>query len=130
MGVTITLKSKEKIMLDEHILKCGKLTTKFKNKWINALESNKFNKGTKVLKFKDNKEIITYCCLGVVCEINNVTNLYNSTYIINYSDRKLRGINNIPKLLQGVNIVTNSLSIINDNSDNFNKVIKFIKKYL
>ena len=31
MGVIITLKSKEKIMLDKHISKYGKLTTKFKN---------------------------------------------------------------------------------------------------
>lgn len=130
MKVSITLNKKEKIMLNEHIEKCGKLNMQFKNKWIKALESNKFNKGSKILKFKDNNGLITHCCLGVVCEINNVIGLYNSTYIINYADRKLRGISNIPKLLHGHNIITNSLSIINDNSDNYNKVIKFIKKYL
>jgi len=41
---------------------------KVKEKWIKALRSGEYEQGTHALKTKEGDKV-TYCCLGVLCEI-------------------------------------------------------------
>jgi len=56
----------------------NKLEPEMRDKWIEALESDKFEQGIAQLK-RDNK----YCCLGVFCEINNIPQ-YSDDFMSGY----------------------------------------------
>lgn len=45
-------------------------------KWVEALRSGKYEQGTRYLK-SENK----YCCLGVLCEISNISSFISNFYL-------------------------------------------------
>lgn len=48
------------------------------DKWIEALKSGKYKQHTNSLRVKD-----MYCCLGVLCDISNVSKWTNRDFIFN-----------------------------------------------
>lgn len=61
-------------------------------RWVNALMSGKYNKGTKHLCTLDKKGNEYHCCLGVVCEISNINKKNQSISPKDYFDSE-RGVN-------------------------------------
>jgi hypothetical protein len=113
-----------------------KLPAAFKKKWLKALKSGKYIKGTGLLKQIDNGET-KWCCLGVAGDICGVKNFGSSQYLFsksNMTDKRssLRGLANVPKTIRGhwEDSVAEKLAKLNDNSKSFDKVIKWIEKNL
>lgn len=106
-----------------------KLPKAFKRKWIAALRSGKFIKGTGQLKTYDaEKRKTQYCCLGVACEIVGAR-IYrpSGSYI---DSGNVKGIKKIPTILHGDNDVTSSLAFKNDHGYSFKKIANWIEKHL
>ena len=101
----------------------SKLDPTFKLNWINALKSGEYEKGKSILH--DSKRN-TYCCLGVVCAMNDIRTGLNS-YIFEHMDPK----NKIPRLLIGAGPdIVSDLVNLNDNNETWDEVIKYIEKNL
>ena len=101
--------------------------TKNSIKWIKALKSNKFKKGTNTLF--DRREN-SYCCLGVACRVNN----FRKTIIggfLEHEEKNLLGLRTkhgsfLPKRIYN----NDSLASLNDtrykNSKNFKSIVRHI----
>lgn len=49
------------------------MKAEIKSRWVEALRSGEYEQGTEYLKREESSDkIISYCCLGVLCEINNI----------------------------------------------------------
>jgi hypothetical protein len=58
-----------------------KLNKKFKQKWLNALRSDKYKQGVNALHNTTNN---TYCCLGVACKVAHISNnIIDNDFTIN-----------------------------------------------
>lgn len=100
-----------------------KLSKKAKRKWLNALRSGKYKQGTGSLLTQfiddDGQKRKDYCCLGVACSIG----------IANPEGGRLDGgsfctSSFLPKRTQ------TTLANINDASNDFEEVIRYISKNL
>lgn len=108
----------------------GKLPKAFKTKWIKALKSDKYLKGSGTL-CRDNSNAdqgFTWCCLGVAADICGMKNLGNFDFI--QIGKKMKGISKVPKILKGTAGTAETLANINDKSTSFNPVIEYIEKNL
>lgn len=47
------------------------MTPEIKTKWVEALRSGKYKQGFLHLKHSNMKKEVSYCCLGVLCEVLN-----------------------------------------------------------
>lgn len=127
----------EKLIIKE------KLPKAFKNKWIKALRSGKYKQGNGSLY---NKKDDSYCCLGLgaaICGIS-LESLEGKGLLINNAEKKIRGINKIPKPLIGsvlkisnkYNPIVDKLVDMNDNMMNmkhkysFKRIATWIEKHL
>lgn len=113
----------------------GKLDKEFKSKWITALSDGSHKQGNfGALRYVDVKydgtKEVQHCCLGVACHISGASGLIGKSFIKNDADGKIKSINKVPKLLHGINILTEILAHINDKSTDYSYVVKIIKKYL
>lgn len=121
------------------------LDSKVKTRWVEALKSGKYKKGTGALR-ESNK----YCCLGVLADIEGllVTEEYSSAttgkkklqhFVLGWNGHK--NSNLLPgyvaakydlHLEEGdtAGTVQEQLAYINDNSRGFSKVIEYIEKNL
>lgn len=100
--------------------------------WEKALESGDYEKGTSVLRSKDDK----YCCLGVACELfdnENTVIIDDSYYVYGESQYGAFATENVVAALGLYSINAcirdgeKSLSTINDLNDSFQPVIDAIK---
>lgn len=117
-----------------------KLPKAFKRKWIAALRSSKYKQGYGKLKQKElihlegNEEIMTYCCLGVACEVvgAKINMKINPGLILD--SRHIQGITKIPKLLYGDtsdNNIVHKLTEMNDRKQwSFKRIATWIDKHL
>ena len=55
-----------------------------KAKWVEALRSGNYKQGTNYLNNRDEN---TFCCLGVLCEINSYKGIQKSPIMINNGDK-------------------------------------------
>ena len=107
-----------------------KLPADFKEKWVAALRSGEYKRGTSHLKSENNK-VVKHCCLGVACEIVGAKNIYNKCYIKNGIG--IKGITKLPSILigNGGNDVVHKLTIMNDsNRYSFKQIANWIEKNL
>lgn len=97
----------------------GKLPKRFKNRWLKALRSGKFEQGNNYLY---NGE--TYCCLGVAsCIATGNKPKQGQQYI---SERNLK----TPKILRGGNNLTDLLADMNDGRNRFKMSFKSIANWI
>lgn len=105
-----------------------------KEKWLTALRSGEFKKGRIYLRDKEDN----YCCLGVLCELNDRPKQLHGDGGYSYDGIlcNLTKTNPLYDILgdygtfNGFNIDKhNSLAGINDNTDTFENVIEVIEKY-
>jgi hypothetical protein len=98
-----------------------KLPKVFKRRWLKALRSGAYEKGTGSL-LKDGK----YCCLGVACEIGGVTKITGHSFISGF---KLP--DKFPSMLEGSIGVPGKLADLNDSKRlSFNKIADWIEENL
>jgi hypothetical protein len=127
----ITLEITNQENFDSRLL----LPKEIKEKWLTALRSGEYTKGTKYL-CKNKK----YCCLGVLCEIKNEQNSKNNAIcydeedsILSHND-ELFGVLNALGSFNGFFIKIDTLSFyslayINDDTETFEEVIEVIEQY-
>jgi hypothetical protein len=93
----------------------------FRDKWCAALRSGEFKQGAQFLK-KRNEDSYCYCCLGVLCETENVPDLINESIIPDDADYVLCFIGAIGTFPDGVKLEAENgysfihLSTTNDRS--------------
>lgn len=109
------------------------MDSELKARWIEALESGKYKKGTSYLCEND-----SYCCLGVLADIEN---LFDNLSLEN-ENKTVKGHlsllpQDIAKYYGLINPGPNNdftlqleLAVINDRTDTFNEVIDYIKEHL
>ncbi len=109
------------------------MDAELKAKWIAALESGKYKKGTSCLRSTGD----TFCCLGVLCDIIDpsgwtapgTNDTLADRYSYFYKDDWNR--NYLPDGLDVVSVHhQNKLAILNDLVDSFAPVIEYIKENL
>lgn len=97
--------------------------------WVKALRSGKYKQTTGKLKY-DN----AYCCLGVLCDISNISewesNGINETYLTNSSTPPLvvkiyAGINNSMK---GINKLGELIRMNDSHNYNFKQIADYIEQ--
>ncbi len=117
-------------------METNKLPKAFKNKWLKALRSGDYPKGVSHLKAKENG-IYTYCCLGVVgelCGVKGLTKPEDCEMLDFTRNSNMRGKTKVPLILQGSSAdgecIAVQLATLNDKSDTFEPVIKWIEKNL
>ena len=100
------------------------MNPKIKEKWVEALKSNKYCQGKNYLRQKDR-----YCCLGVLCDLmdsskwemvskmNHRYSYGNYTDVLDYRMRKQAGISFLQMLL---------LMRMNDSGKTFEEIAKVI----
>ena len=103
------------------------------NAWIEALESGKYRQGTGHLRQVMNDNAPSYCCLGVLCEINNFPRATTNNRAYVYPDGSTSNtftddewFTQITGLYGDVQL---ELANINDNN-NFREVVETLKIYL
>jgi hypothetical protein len=106
-----------------------------KIKWLEALRSNKYTKGTGALRYVSDK----YCCLGVLCAIspNIKWEIYGSAigtsfYEASYNNPNEKSGAFLPPSLRdelGIEFSQETcLTNLNDTSDTWDKIIEYIDK--
>jgi hypothetical protein len=133
----ITLEITNQENFDSRLL----LPKEIKEKWLTALRSGEYGKTTGKL-CQDNK----YCCLGVLCEIqqrpkeNNKESIFPNSFLFDDSSNYLSKENDLFEILssdgrfRGFSIKVGSsnfqsLAKINDGMDSFDEVIEVIEQY-
>lgn len=119
------------------------MNKEIKEKWIQALESGEYKKGTERLKTPEG-----YCCLGVLCDIyaketelgswsgNNFkvnTNHFNHIAVLPQDVLKWAGLRFNNPLIDHSNEYIKSIAEVNDHespSGTFKEVIEIIKEQL
>jgi len=112
-----TLKYKKGAL--EYIKRNGKLPISFKERWIEALRSGKYKQtsGELYKSFEAYPNTYGYCCLGVVCKVQGLTDKILSTdaiigeRITSAATKRKKGI---PKILHGENPLVDFLIHCND----------------
>lgn len=106
------------------------MDSELKTRWIKALESGKYKKGTHYLCENDN-----YCCLGVLADIENLFDNFS----IENEKKSIKGhLSLLPQDIAnyyGLGPKNGStfqldLAMINDRTDTFDEVIEYIKETL
>lgn len=112
----------------------------WKKKWISALLSGKYLRGTGALVGKDysihnSKDYTVYCCLGVLCKVSKMTDKQIQRVVVidknkEESDNELLS----PKLLTKFGLSDRQqkkLAAMNDEEDgSFEKIAKYVQRYL
>jgi hypothetical protein len=130
MSTVQDLSRKAKKHIKENNLK---LPPRFKEKWLEALASGKYEKGKDFLCNLIGENKHDYCCLGVAGRIQGVPislleeEGYLTEPISNLAKNRKKPI---PKVLHGDNPVTSFLSFRNDTSKTFKEVRTWIEKNL
>jgi len=103
---------------------------KLMKKWVKALRSGKYKQGTRGNLF--NEETEEYCCLGVLCKIENIRTGRHG-YLTNHMQKKLKfktpdgKLNRTYKSLKGL---AYTLTELNDEGVSFKKIANIIEKKL
>ena len=98
-----------------------KLPQEFKEKWVTALRSGKYEQGKGRLK----NGLGEYCCIGIFCEVNNIP--YNETSML---DQRGDEIGYKP-LQDFIGPKTDILWRKNDtNNESFSEIADYIEKEL
>lgn len=127
MNLTEESREAKKYLKDRNL----KLPTRFKERWLDSLESGEYKKGKDALCTGNANH--DFCCLGVAGRIQGipVSKMIDVSFlnkdIINLAKKNKK---NIPEVLQERNPVTEYLSILNDSTSTFTKVRSWIKKNL
>jgi len=87
-----------------------KLPEAFKDKWLKALRSGKFQQG--VCRLHD-KETNKYCCLGVACRITHPRKDLLDVSVISIDSKDIK----VPNFLKGD---------INENNKNYSPIVKIL----
>lgn len=113
-------------------MKYPKLPVEFKEKWIAALRSGEYKKGTRYLKYSRNSNnVYKYCCLGVACEVVGAKNI-NAKHVI-IEGGGIVGIRKVPTPLIGgwdENDLIDKLITMNDTGKSFKYIANWIEKNL
>ena len=116
------------------------MLTKIQLRWLEALESGKYNQGIGNLKSNDR-----YCCLGVACELLGLSQKiedgmiyfgYDHSYhsaIMPYTSWKLLGLKDGSGYFEELNIDGNiiknrTLAFLNDSGWTFKQIANVIRK--
>lgn len=122
----------------------NKLEPEFKQKWIAALRSGKYNQGTSALVNTINwhNEIKSYCCLGVAGCILGIPDdilahysMFNDRFFSEPRTKEYREL--IPEVLKGdydsdkkskiYEEISNTLALMNDNYKSFKEIADYIE---
>ena len=111
-------------------------STELKDKWIEALSSDKFKQGKSGLF---NSSTNSHCCLGVLCEVLKIQNIPTDTHFNRYLFPSVSG--NHPQEHDSVYIPTDFassiglkiddmcyLAALNDRSNDYKATIDYIEK--
>lgn len=100
------------------------MTKKIAMKWVKALRSGKYKQAKHRLKSAEG-----YCCLGVLCEINNIIYTENFDSVLSYRDmRKLTMRSDIGNIPGDVDRKEDSLAELNDSGEyNFDEIADIIQ---
>lgn len=95
-------------------------------KWVKALRSGKFKQGTGTL-FKETEN--SYCCLGVLCAINEL-DLYGDLLYSGQSESLGMSSDNgkLPKKYKGKGREVDSLADLNDEGRSFKQIANIIER--
>ena len=128
------------------------ITKEQKNKWLEALRSGNYKKGTKALYNYINGKVDSYCCLGVYCaavkgddpndgfinarilESTNVVTGENTYLKIEFYDEILTELRNMSSFDKSYDVGADGsaeyyLAELNDITDSFDRVAYYIEKY-
>lgn len=113
------------------------LSPEIKDLWINALRSGNYQQGKKKLSVNN-----TFCCLGVLCEINHLAKIQVQNGFISYSYRSEYDVSILPKgFAKHLNIDTHgtffgftidgleALTVMNDQGYTFEQISEIIEQY-
>jgi hypothetical protein len=116
----------------------GKLPVAFKANWLRDLRSGKYKQGRGKLiesHFNGTGSVpIGYCCLGVACKTQGLSDTIIETAAVIEAPAILAAKNRkkgIPEIIQGTNPVTDFLTHSNDvRKLSFKQIADWIEKYL
>lgn len=108
-------------------LKAVKLNQKFKRKWINALRSGKYERGTGFLKKPNTKK---YCCIGVACKIAGIPVRALKDSGMPKELSPIQQAKLPPFFRDKSNERLQILANLNDTGHSFEKIADYIEKYL
>jgi ABC-type uncharacterized transport system auxiliary subunit len=104
------------------------------NAWIKALESGNYRQGTGLLRQIMNDNAPSYCCLGVLCEINGLPRATESDRIYVYPNSYTSAVNTSHDwFTQTTGLdgdVQFALASANDKNNNFREVVAQLRLYL
>ncbi len=113
-----------------------KLPKEFKEKWIAALRSGKYEQGQDVLF---NEESNTYCCLGVACHIIGIKkSTISHKCLLNLDNLSRKVLHKLPEAIIGsdnsnsdeYNEIVSKLVTYNDKGKSFKWIASYISRYL
>ena|SRR5689334_21027676 len=106
-----------------------------KKKWLKALKSGEYFKGKGALKRESNYP--SYCCLGVLCELWGKGEWYQYEFALGRCGYKYKNVLFAsfppPQYTHAIHISRDDVGILanlNDENDDWSKVIKYIEKNL
>jgi len=111
------------------------INKELQTKWIEALESGKYNQGKNFLKVCDGGEF-KYCCLGLLCELKGIpseTEQKNSTAsknIFTFGPRTTMITDELGQEVGLRNTQLTDLAHMNDSGKSFNEIAQEIKRIL
>lgn len=117
----------------------NKLPKAFKNKWVKALKSGKYNQGKSCLKEKNEYGEFQFCCLGVAADLIGLKPVlgYSTVFIggmkfkgENLNTSPLRGYTKLPEILWGNEGIPKKLADMNDCGDTFEEIADYIQENL
>lgn len=112
------------------------MNAELKAKWIKALRSGKYKQGTGYLKREDldDRTKTTHCCLGVLCEITDVSkhDSYGGVYSFGGPDAMAGATTYLPDEIKGEisSEQQKTLATMNDEGSSFEQIAEYIEKNL
>ena len=103
------------------------MNKQLKTKWLEALRSGEYDQGVGHY-VTAGKEYDSFCCLGVLCDIQDAVwdmNGYNNAYDLDV--KTMVGDAHVPNGPDWSG--QNGLATMNDSGDSFNKIAKYIERH-
>lgn len=108
-----------------------KLPKSFKEKWVKALRSGRYEQGFEgsLCETPPSGNNVTYCCLGVACSVGGMKVVSDNGTIRKFSEKRAT-----PKLLHGNteenHLVKKLVEMNDDNKFSFKQIANWIQKNL
>jgi hypothetical protein len=114
-----------------------------KEKWIKALRSGEYQQGRHGLRREDSTGNVSYCCLGVLCELYRVEkkrstwtfiehiwfSFMNEGSILPEKVMKWAGMDDPSGMFRRKTGPEDSLTSVNDSGKSFKQIARIIEKY-